>query len=151
MVFSRKDGDFHGQFVKFQGSMRFQKIPQVCRLCPVPPVPAFNWCFSMPDGQTKAFGDVDTPQIERNKNPPWEPKTFIFRGYDPYVWGPKTFIFHGFGVQRRKAWVAFKTISLPYGSKYLLRRYFDTLPPKLYPFRAFLAAIWVHRVISLYG
>jgi len=39
--------------------------------------------------QTKAFGDVDTPQIERNKNPPWEPKTFIFRGYDPYVEGLK--------------------------------------------------------------
>ena len=30
---------------------------------------------------------------------PWEPKTFILRGYDPYL-GPKTFIFHGFGVQR---------------------------------------------------
>ena len=30
----------------------------------------------------------------------WEPTTFIFRGYNPYVyWGFKTFIFYGFGVQ----------------------------------------------------
>ena len=31
---------------------------------------------------------------------PWEPKTFISRGYDPYIGGFTTFIFHGFGVQR---------------------------------------------------
>ena len=31
----------------------------------------------------------------------WEPKTFIFGGYDPYIGGCKTFIFHGFGVQRQ--------------------------------------------------
>ena len=30
---------------------------------------------------------------------PWEPKTFVFRGYNPYIGGCKTFIFHGFGVQ----------------------------------------------------
>ena len=30
---------------------------------------------------------------------PWEPKTFIFRGYNPYIGGFKTFMFHGFGVQ----------------------------------------------------
>ena len=41
-------------------------------------------------------------KIPRNSNMPWEPTTFIFRGYNynPYIWGPKTFIFHGFGVQR---------------------------------------------------
>ena len=28
---------------------------------------------------------------------PSEPKTFIFRGYNPYIGGVKTFKFHGFG------------------------------------------------------
>ena len=32
---------------------------------------------------------------------PWEPKTFIFGGYNPYIGGLKPFIFHGFGVQRK--------------------------------------------------
>ena len=31
---------------------------------------------------------------------PWEPKTFIFKGYDPYIEGLKPLFFHGFGVQR---------------------------------------------------
>ena len=30
---------------------------------------------------------------------PWEPKTFIFRGYNPYIGGLKPSFFHGFGVQ----------------------------------------------------
>ena len=31
-----------------------------------------------------------------NKLVPWEPKTFIFRGYFTYIyWGFRTFIFHG--------------------------------------------------------
>ena len=30
---------------------------------------------------------------------PWELKTFIFRGSNPYIGGLKPFIFHGFGVQ----------------------------------------------------
>ena len=32
-----------------------------------------------------------------NPQPSWEPATFIFRDYNPYIGGLKPFIFHGFG------------------------------------------------------
>ena len=52
-----------------------------------------SWFRSLPF-RHKLF--VTWIQTGRCHRLPWEPTTFIFRGYNAYMLGCKTFIFHGF-------------------------------------------------------
>ena len=54
----------------------------------------FNWMIP-----NRYLGNVDSKVYTFSCLCHGNSKTFIFRGYNPYMGGFKTFIFHGFGVQ----------------------------------------------------
>ena len=62
----------------------------------------FTWDNMKPLGIGRSYQPQVLQAFSHEQSVPWEPTTFIFRGYNPYIyiyWGFKTFIFLGFGVQ----------------------------------------------------
>ena len=54
---------------------------------------------------------------------PWEPTTFIYRGYNPYIGGWKPSFFHGFGVQGYNLTIYYILYIIYYIYIYLFRNF----------------------------